>query len=364
MADDTLVEMKVTGVHRSPHANSGNSYAVILADAEGTCQVLLWVREPQAQAVATALGHPQADSGSSRPAPGGRLPLKVATWLGMAVKRVVITEWGSEPRARIESIWAGRKFEIMAGAAVAIELASRSNAPVYFYKETLGRIAHRQRLDEQSRQQGVKDERVLAVMAAVPREKFLPDEMRFWARIDSALPIGEKQFISQPSLVARMTELLNPGPQDRILEIGGGSGYQAAILSRLAGHVYTIDILPTLIQSAEERLAGLGYPNITFRQGDGYQGWPEEAPFDGIMVTCATPHIPEPLVKQLKEGGRMVLPVREAHGHEDLTLVTKLPGGKVERRKITDVWFVPMTGAHGMPSSQTAPFPPEGGERP
>ena len=188
----------------------------------------------------------------------------------------------------------------------------------------------------------IRDPRVLAAMRAVPRHEFVPAEMRAHAYADTPLPIGHGQTISQPYIVAFMTEQLALQPTQRVLEIGTGSGYQAAVLAKLAAEVFTIEIVEPLAQRAAADLARLGFKNVQVRAGDGYQGWPEAAPFDAIIVTCAPDHVPEPLVRQLKEGGRMVIPVGE-FGAQQLYVLEKR-GGKIERRAVLPVRFVPMTG--------------------
>src|SRR6184192_4941745 len=183
--------------------------------------------------------------------------------------------------------------------------------------------AERQRMvEEQLKPRGIHDERVLATMAKVPREEFVPQNMRPQSYADSALPIGHDQTISQPFIVAYMTEQLRLQPTDRVLEIGTGSGYQAAILAELAKEVYTIEIIAPLAQSAEAALQRLGYKNVHVKVGDGYKGWPEHAPFDAITVTCAPDHVPQPLIDQLKEGGRMIIPVGGL-GDQELYLLQK-----------------------------------------
>lgn len=188
----------------------------------------------------------------------------------------------------------------------------------------------------------VKNPRVLAAMRAVPRHEFVPAEQRQLAYTDQALSIGFEQTISQPFIVALMTEKLNPKPADRVLEVGTGSGYQAAVLSRLVADVYTIEIIEPLARRAEADLKRLGYANAHLRAGDGYGGWPEAAPFDAIIVTCAPDHVPRPLVEQLREGGRMIIPVGTA-GSQKLYFLEKT-AGQLERRAVLPVMFVPMTG--------------------
>ena len=188
---------------------------------------------------------------------------------------------------------------------------------------------------------GVSDPCVLKAMREVPRERFVPAPLENDAYRDGPLSIGRGQTISQPYIVALMTALTEPAPGMRVLEIGTGSGYQAAVLAECVGDVYTIEIIPELGRQAAERLAGLGYENIHPRVGDGYDGWPEEQPFDAIVVTAAPPEIPQPLLDQLAVGGRMVIPV--GRGSQDLVVVTRTEDGYVDRFE-TPVRFVPMTG--------------------
>lgn len=185
--------------------------------------------------------------------------------------------------------------------------------------------------------------RVLAVMRAVPRHLFVPRSQRENAYDDRPLPIGEDQTISQPSLVALMTHLLRPKQEDVMLEVGTGSGYQAAILSRLVGRVYTIEIVEPLARRASQRLSRLGYKNVEVRHGDGYAGWPQHAPFDGIIVTAGAQHVPKPLLEQLRPGGRMVIPIGPAESVQQLLLITKGRNGAVRRERIIPVRFVPLT---------------------
>jgi protein-L-isoaspartate(D-aspartate) O-methyltransferase len=178
-------------------------------------------------------------------------------------------------------------------------------------------------------------------MRTVPRHRFVPEELIGSAHDDRPLPIGRNQTISQPYIVALMTELAGLSPDDRVLEIGTGSGYQAAVLSVLVKKVYTIEILDELSLRAREVLRELGRDNIEFRVGDGYRGWPEAAPFDAIVVTAAPPRVPQPLVDQLAQGGRLVIPV--GTGYQELLVIEKTPEGLVRRRSIP-VRFVPMVG--------------------
>ena len=201
--------------------------------------------------------------------------------------------------------------------------------------------AQRQHMVEQQlKARSIKDERVLAAMAKVPREQFIPLDARDVAYEDGPLPIGYDQTISQPYVVAFMTEELRPKPTDRVLEIGSGSGYQAAVLAELVADVYTIEIVEPLAKSAEATLQRLGYNNVHIKVGDGYKGWPEEAPFDAIIVTCAPETVPQPLVDQLKEGGRMVIPVGERFAQQLYLLEKK--NGKLKESTTLPVRFVPM----------------------
>jgi protein-L-isoaspartate(D-aspartate) O-methyltransferase len=201
--------------------------------------------------------------------------------------------------------------------------------------------AQRQRMvEKQLKFRGIKDERVLAAMAKVAREEFIPVDARPSAYEDGPLPIGYDQTISQPYVVAFMTEQLRPKPSDRVLEIGSGSGYQAAILAELVADVYTIEIVKPLAKSAEATLQRLGYNNVHIKAGDGYKGWPEEAPFDAVIVTCAPEKVPQPLVDQLKEGGRMVIPVGERFAQQLYLLEKK--DGQLKKSVTLPVRFVPM----------------------
>jgi protein-L-isoaspartate(D-aspartate) O-methyltransferase len=190
---------------------------------------------------------------------------------------------------------------------------------------------------------GVTDEDVLNAMRTIPRHLFVPEGDQDYAYGDHPLPIGYGQTISQPYIVALMTELLEPQPGDRVLEVGTGSGYQAAVLSRLVGDVYTVEIKPILAERSRTLLQELGFRNVHAREGDGYFGWKEEAPFDGIMITAAVDHIPPPLLRQLAPEGKMVLPLGNPFGYQNLVLVEKR-GGDYQVRQVTGVLFVPMTG--------------------
>jgi len=201
--------------------------------------------------------------------------------------------------------------------------------------------AQRQRMvQQQLKAHGIKNERVLAAMAKVAREEFIPAGARVEAYEDGPLPIGYDQTISQPYIVAFMTDQLRPKRSDRVLEIGTGSGYQAAILAELVTEVYTIEIVEPLAKAAEATLQRLGYKNVHLKVGDGYKGWQEEAPFDAIIVTCAPDKVPQPLVDQLKDGGRMVIPVGERFAQQLYLLEKK--NGQLKESVTLPVRFVPM----------------------
>jgi protein-L-isoaspartate(D-aspartate) O-methyltransferase len=231
-------------------------------------------------------------------------------------------------------------------AATLAALAAWTSAPGAAAQSGTGddEMARKRRhmVETQIERRGVADARVLEAMRTVERHHFVPDEAESHAYEDTPLRIGHGQTISQPYIVALMTEVIAPGREDRVLEIGTGSGYQAAVLSLLVAKVYTIEIVEALGVTARERLERLGYDNVEVRIGDGYLGWPEEAPFDKIIVTAAPEKIPPKLIEQLADGGRMVLPV--GSGYQELVLVEK-DGGKVRQRVVTAVRFVPMV--HG-----------------
>ena len=213
----------------------------------------------------------------------------------------------------------------------------QSQPPVSDFEEQRHRMVR-----EQIAARGVKDERVLNAMSKVPREEFVPQNLRAASYDDGPLPIGYDQTISQPYIVAFMTEQLRPGATDRVLEIGTGSGYQAAILAELVAQVHSIEIVEALGKSAETTLQRLGYKNVEVKTGDGYKGWPQHAPFDAIIVTCAPDHVPKPLVDQLKEGGRMIIPVG-GYGAQELYLLEKA-NGQLRQGAVLPVRFVPMAG--------------------
>lgn len=190
------------------------------------------------------------------------------------------------------------------------------------------------------------DKRVMDAMGDVPRHLFVPEASLHVAYANGPVPIGLGQTISQPYIVALMTDLLNPNPDDTVLEIGTGSGYQAAILSRLVKQVYSVEIVETLADKARERLSVHDYRNIEVRTGDGYLGWPEHAPYDGIVVTAAAPHIPEPLIDQLCIGARLVIPIGLPFCYQELLVIEKDARGRIDSRTVLGVSFVPFTGKH------------------
>ena len=206
------------------------------------------------------------------------------------------------------------------------------------------RVDERKRMvDRQIRARDVKDPNVLKAMQIVPRHAFVPAGWQWAAYTDRPLSIGEGQTISQPYIVAFMTEALNLKPDSKVLEIGTGSGYQAAVCAEIAREVYTIEIVEGLAKSAKERLKKLGYKNVFVKAGDGFFGWPDKAPFDAIIGTAAAKRIPEPLLEQLKPGGRMIIPTGRAWG-QYLELITKDKKGKIRKSRVMPVRFVPMTG--------------------
>jgi protein-L-isoaspartate(D-aspartate) O-methyltransferase len=246
----------------------------------------------------------------------------------------------SSLKRRVDLLRAGRALALLALASLAQlpGLGARELS-----EEELARLRRRM-VENDLKGRGIKDRRVLEAMASVPRHLFVKPEQRHLAYSDSPLPIGEGQTISQPYIVALMSELLELRGEERVLEIGTGSGYQAAVLSRLAREVYTIEILPGLGERARARLESLGYRNVEIRIGDGSFGWEEKAPFDAILVTAAAERIPEPLWAQLADGGRLVMPLGGQRQGQKLIRARKLGGGR-EIEEITGVAFVPMTGA-------------------
>ncbi len=207
------------------------------------------------------------------------------------------------------------------------------------------RVAERQKMvTSQIQLRDVKDPNVLKAMHTVPRHAFVPAAQQRYAYQDSPQPIGQGQTISQPYIVAFMTEALRLDPNSVVLEIGTGSGYQAAVCAEIARRVYSIEIVEALAETAAERLKELGYSNVFIRAGDGYFGWPEKGPFDAIIGTAAADRVPPPLLEQLKRGGRMILPVSDETGFQYLILIVKDEKGQFERRQVMPVRFVPMTG--------------------
>jgi protein-L-isoaspartate(D-aspartate) O-methyltransferase len=234
---------------------------------------------------------------------------------------------------------AGRSVTAWVAVVLALMAAAGCRAP----RARMGPEAMRKDMVSRFVKAGyVTDPRVIEAMGEVPREEFVPEDYRDEAYLDTPLPIGYNQTISAPSIVAMMTELLEPTADATVLEVGTGSGYQAAVLAKLVKHVYSIEILPQLAREAAARLKRMGYGNVSVKAGDGYKGWREHAPFDGIIVTCAPEKVPAPLVEQLKEGGRMVIPVG-GPWQQELYLLRK-EHGKIVKRSVVPVMFVPMTG--------------------
>ncbi len=225
------------------------------------------------------------------------------------------------------------------GATAADEMATRRAALV-------DEIAGDVRMTARYLGRDSLDTRVLEAIDTVPRHELVPREQRRFAYENRPLPIGYGQTISQPYIVAIMTDLVEPGATDVILEIGTGSGYQAAVLAELVDTVCTIEIIPELAARARRDLARLGYRNIRTREGDGYYGWPECGPFDGIVVTAGASHVPPPLIDQLKPGGKLIIPVGSRFLTQQLLLVEKDDQGRVTTRQILPVRFVPLTGGH------------------
>ena len=203
--------------------------------------------------------------------------------------------------------------------------------------------ARKRMVEQQIAVRGINNQRVLEAMREIPRHLFVPPAWAAQAYSDRPLPIGHQQTISQPYIVALMTSLAEPQPDERVLEVGTGSGYQAAVIAQLVDSVYSIEIIPELAQSARRLLERLGYENVHVRAGDGYQGWPEKAPFDIILITAAVPSIPEPLKEQLAEGGRLVLPEGDP-GLYQILKVYQREGDELTEQSISQVRFVPMTG--------------------
>jgi protein-L-isoaspartate(D-aspartate) O-methyltransferase len=251
---------------------------------------------------------------------------------------------GSSRRRNIR--WVAQPFAssvawfALAGLQVALMACGFESSGTNSVDQTSSAERARARMvSEQLRARGITHDKVLGVMGTLPRERFVPPELRQQAYDDNPLPIGLEQTISQPYIVAFMTEALQPTSTQKVLEIGTGSGYQAAVLASIVREVYTIEILPELSARAERALKELGLQNVHVRTGDGYAGWPEAQPFDAIIVTAAPDHVPQPLVDQLAVGGRMVIPV--GTGIQELLVIEKTPDG-VLRRSVLDVRFVPL----------------------
>lgn len=231
---------------------------------------------------------------------------------------------------------AGLALAIVVGSARCIEAQERHDPEEAKYR------AQRMAMVESIVAYGVRDSATLAAMRAVPRHEFVPEDYRSRAYADRPLPIGYGQTISQPYIVAYMTEILAPTPGMRVLEVGTGSGYQAAVLAEIGSEVYTVEIFEALADAARERLKRLGFGGVSVRHGDGHYGWAEAAPFDAIIVTAAAGYIPPRLVEQLRAGGRMIIPVGSVYGVQNLILVEKDAAGDTRTRSLLPVRFVPM----------------------
>lgn len=234
-------------------------------------------------------------------------------------------------------VTAGRAAAIVLAACCAACQAAGGGAQEFPKVEAL----RGEMIQTQLRSRGIRSPRVLEAMGRVPRHRFVPDPFQVDAYGDHPLPIGHGQTISQPFIVAYMTELIEPQPSDRVLEVGAGSGYQAAVLAELAGEVYSVEIVPELAERATRTLTELGYTNVHIRQGDGYVGWPEAAPFQKIILTAAPPDVPQALIDQLADGGVLIAPVGPADGIQVMTIVRKTGEGVVTEQTI-GVRFVPM----------------------
>jgi protein-L-isoaspartate(D-aspartate) O-methyltransferase len=234
---------------------------------------------------------------------------------------------------------------VLAGILFAAALAAGAAEPDRAFvasPRSEARADERQAMVEVIQSYGVREDAVLAAMAAVPRHEFVPVQFRRDAYADRPLPIGHGQTISQPYIVAEMTRQLRLQGGDKVLEVGTGSGYQAAVLSELTSQVYTVEIIPALAKTAAARLTRLGYDGVQAKTDDGYYGWVEHAPFDAIVVTCAAGQIPPPLLEQLAPGGRMVIPVGTVFAVQQLMLVTKDSNGEIQSRSLMPVRFVPL----------------------
>lgn len=228
--------------------------------------------------------------------------------------------------------------------AIFLVLALSTGHGLYAEQEDPTLAARQAMVEDQIRREGISDPRVLQAMLEVPRHLFVPSGVRSRAYDPRPLPIGEGQTISQPYIVGFMTEILRLKPSDRVLEVGTGSGYQAAIASKIAQEVYTVEIFESLAARSRRTLSDLGFRNVHVRQGDGYYGWEEKAPFDAIIVTCAGGHIPPPLLRQLKNGGRMILPVGGPFLTQNLVFIEKSVDGSISQRNVLPVAFVRLLG--------------------
>ena len=234
----------------------------------------------------------------------------------------------------------------MARASLALACLALAAAPLPYAAQDAPTRARWLMVEEQIARREVRDTATLRAMRDVPRHEFVPANLREDAYRDAPLPIGYGQTISQPYIVAFMTEQLALTPRSRVLEVGTGSGYQAAVLAEIAGEVYSVEIVPQLAREAEARLRQLGYGRVRTRAADGFYGWPEAAPFDAIIVTAAAGFVPPPLVEQLRPGGRLVVPVGSVYGAQNLVLVHKARDGTVTTQTLLPVRFVPLTGGH------------------
>lgn len=243
----------------------------------------------------------------------------------------------SEPRPRSRAHWCAVCCTVLAAAC---GVSAQSESDFDEARERLANVLTKPIFGRTVIETGP----VLDAIRTVPRHEFVPESHRNQAYVDAPLPIGHEQTISQPYIVAYMTQLLEPEPSDVALEIGTGSGYQAAVLAEIVEHVYSIEIVPELGRQAEAILNKLSYENIDVRIGDGYKGWPEHAPFDKIIVTAAPDHVPQPLLEQLKPGGRMVIPVGAENQTQELRVITKSAEGEISEDRVELVRFVPMTG--------------------
>lgn len=250
------------------------------------------------------------------------------------------------PRLPVQASTTSRLLALALAAGFAVSFATEASAGDERAGERramVEEVAAEARATRSYTGRGSFSERVMAAMEKVPRHRFVPDAWAGAAYENRPLPIGEGQTISQPYIVALSTELLDPGPDDVMLEVGTGSGYQAAVLAELVREVWSIEIVEPLGREAARLLEELGYDNVAVKIGDGYQGWPEKGPFDGIVVTAAAPEVPAPLIEQLKPGAKMVIPVGPRFAEQELLLIEKRADGGITRRTILPVRFVPLT---------------------